>query len=150
MKKIFIISAIVIAVLGLGALLFIQGERSQPAQGDAISETGIHWHADLAIYIKGQKQTVPKDIGIGIVHKPFHTHDGTGQLHLEFGGKVTKEDIKLKKFFENWNKTFSNNCIFEHCNGSEGKVKFLVNGKENSEFENHEVQDGEKLEVRFE
>ncbi len=150
MKKIIIIIVIVLATLGLGVILFVQSNKNQPAEADVISLNGIHWHANLAIYIKGQKQEIPTDIGIGAVHKPFHTHDTTGELHLEFQGKVTKQDTALKKFFENWDKTFTTNCIFDSCNSDQGKVKFLVNGKENMEFENYQAKDKDNLEIRYE
>ncbi len=150
MKKIIIIIVIVLAALGLGVILFMQDAKNQPTQGDVISETGIHWHANLAIYIKGQKQEIPTDIGISAVHKPFHTHDTTGELHLEFQGKVTKQDTALNKFFENWGKIFTANCIFDSCNSDQGKIKFLVNGKENTEFESYQVKDKDNLEIRYE
>ena len=150
MKKIIIIVVIVVATLGLGVILFMQSENSQPQQGDVISKNGMHWHAKLAMFVKGQQQPVPKDIGIGVKHEPFHTHDDTGELHLEFQGLVTKKDTELNKFFGNWNKTFNSNCVFEYCNGSEGTVKFMVNGQENKEFENYQVKDGDKIEIRYE
>lgn len=150
MKKTIIIIVIVLAVLGLGVILFLQDAKNQPVQGDIISETGIHWHANLAIYIKGEKREIPTDVGLGVVHDPFHTHDTTGQLHLEFNSRVTRQDTKLKEFFDNWNKAFNSNCIFEYCSGPEGRVKFLVNGQENQQFENYEVKDKDNLEIRFE
>ncbi|MBI3231843.1 MAG: hypothetical protein HYZ51_02055 [Candidatus Doudnabacteria bacterium] len=150
MKKIIIIIVIVVATLGLGVILFTQSEKTQPEAGDVISKNGMHWHAKLAVFIKGQQQSVPKDIGIGTVHKPFHTHDDTGELHLEFSGLVTKQDTKLSQFFKNWNKVFNSNCIFEFCNSQEGKVQFLVNGQENKESDNYEVKDKDNLEIRYE
>lgn len=150
MKKIIIIALIVLAVMGLGLVLFVQSEKSQPDESGILSTNGLHWHAQLAIYIKGEKIPVPKDIGIGMVHDPFHTHDDTGELHLEFEGKVTKQDTELRRFFKNWNKTFTANCIFEFCNSEQGKVKFLVNGQENTEFENYRAKDKDNLEIRYE
>ncbi len=138
------------AALGLGVILFMQDAKNQPAQGDVLSQNGLHWHAQLAVYVKGQKQELPNNIGLGAVHEPFHTHDNTGEIHLEFGGVVTKQDTQLKKFFANWNKQFSSNCIFEFCNGQEGTVKLLVNGQENQEFENYEVKDKDNIEIRYE
>ena len=36
------------------------------------------------------------------------------------------------------------------CNGQPGKVKVLVNGKENSQLKNYVIKDGDKYEVQFE
>lgn len=117
---------------------------------DIISRQGLHWHPELAIYIKGQKQEIPADIGIGAIHKPIHTHDSTGTIHMEMEGLVTKEDSKLSKFFEIWDKTFNSSCILEFCNGSEGTVKMTVNGQENKDYENYLMKDKDKIEIRYE
>ena len=133
-----------LAVFGLMAWNF-----SAPAES-IISRSGIHWHPELSILINGKKQVIPADIGIGAVHQSIHTHDATGIIHLEFGGLVRKQDSKLDRFFKIWRMKFNKDCIFDYCNGPEGKVKFFVNGKENAQFEQYEMQDGDKIEIRYE
>lgn len=117
---------------------------------DIISRNGLHWHPELAILIKGEKQEVPANLGIGAVHKPIHTHDTSGVLHLEMQGLVKKEDIKLGQFFKIWDKQFNSSCIFDFCNAEGGQVKMFVNGSENTEFENYLMKDGDKIEIRYE
>lgn len=142
---IVVIIAIVIGVLGWYIV-----NLPQTPENDIISSYGIHWHPELSIYIKGQKQEVSANIGIGVNHQPIHTHDTTGVLHLEIQGRVTKDGIKLSRFFKIWSKQFNSNCIFDSCNGPDGKVKMLVNGQENNEFENYLMQDKDKIEIRYE
>lgn len=117
---------------------------------DIISRKGIHWHPELSIYIKGEKQEISANIGIGAAHQPIHTHDTTGTLHLEVKGLVTKDETKLAKFFQIWGREFNSNCIFDKCNGSEGKVTVFVNGKENNEFENYKMRDKDNIEIKYE
>ncbi len=134
-------------IAGLGWLLKFR----HPLQNrEIVAVNGIHWHPELAILIKNQKQEIPANIGLGITESPIHTHDATGIIHLEFSGAVTKENIKLGSFFKVWGKTFNHECIFNYCNGIAGSVKMLVNGKMNNEFENYEMHDGDKIEIRYE
>jgi hypothetical protein len=119
-------------------------------EDDIIARGGVHWHPELSIIIKGQKHEISANIGLGAVHQTFHTHDTSGVLHLEQRGLVTKKDILLGRFFKIWGKEFNQNCIFDSCNGQSGKVVLLVNEKENSEFENYQTKDKDKIEIRYE
>lgn len=138
-------------------------EESQEQTGDVISSAGIHWHPTVSIIIKGEKQTIPTNIGIGMQYAGYkyydsmmmmtnvHTHDTSGQLHWEvMEGPVTKDEVALGAFFGIWSKTFNKDCMFNFCNGSGGTVTMSVNGKENTEFENYQVKDGDKIEIRYE
>lgn len=160
--KITLIS--VIAVAGIGGLAWYGSKNSGSVpEGDTISKEGIHWHPELTIYIKGQKQVIPANIGIGMQYAGYprfdpmmgmtdmHTHDNSGTLHWEvMEGLVTKDDVRIGTFFRVWGKTFSKDCVFDYCNGPGGVVTMFVNGKENAEFENYLVKDGDKIEIRYE
>lgn len=142
--------AIVILVAAWLALFLIQDLRKPEAKENIISRNGLHWHSELTIYIKGEKQKIPANVGIGITHNPLHTHDDGGTIHLEFSGLVEEENTKLGNFFKVWGKRFDANCIFEHCNGENGQVKMLVNGAGSSDFENYPMKDHDKIEIRYE
>lgn len=117
-----------------------QEEVAKSAPEDQIaSRTGLHWHAQLAIYIKGEKQEVPEGIGLGAIEQPIHTHDNSGTIHMEFPGLVKKDDLRLGQFFQIWGKQFNS-----------GKVKMMVNGQDNQEFRNYQMRDGDKIEIRYE
>lgn len=156
----------ILSVLGVGAvgaLIWYSATRPQVQEGEIVSRGGVHWHPELAIYIKGQKQVVPANIGIGMQYAGYprfdpmmgmtdmHTHDDSGTLHWEvMKGPVTKDDVRIGSFFRIWGKTFSKDCIFEYCNSSDGTIKMFVNGEENGEFENYLVNDKDKIEIRYE
>lgn len=139
-----------LALLAGGFFLASKPSSPSPAKGDIVSTNGLHWHPHLTIRTKDKQEKIPKNIGISSVHYPVHTHDSTGTLHLEFGGTVTKDEIKLKEFFKIWGKRFYRECIFDKCKGPEGKVKFFVNGKENKEFENYIMRDKDQIEILYE
>ena len=117
---------------------------------EIIARNGIHWHPDLSIKILGEYLEIPANIGLGIAEQPIHTHDNMGVIHLEFSGLVKKDDIKLGQFFRTWEKIFNKDCIFDKCSGSEDRLRMLVNGKENFEFENYLMRNGDKIEIIFE
>ncbi len=142
-------SFIFILVLVAGLVGFFIYNNSRPGEGDVVSKQGLHWHPELSIEIKGQKQEIPANIGIGLVHNPIHTHDNSGTIHLELDGLVKKDNIRLNQFFKIWGKQFNSNCIFEFCNGSDGAVKMFVNGQENAEFENYQMKDKDRIEIKY-
>lgn len=149
--KVIVIGDIITILFVVGAIfLLTKGENVNVPEDQIVSKRGIHWHPTLTILVKGQKQEITPNIGIGGVHQPIHTHDNSGTLHLEVKGLVTKDEIKLAKFFQIWGKQFNSNCIFDKCNGPDGTVKMLVNGQENKEFENYQMKDGDRIEIKYE
>lgn len=133
----------------IGGIVWMSSKSPAPAEDDIISRSGIHWHPELSIYIKGEKQVIPANIGLGVVHNPVHTHDDTGIIHLEFSALVKKDDVRLGKFFDVWEKRFDSPCIFEFCTGPDGTMKMTVNGQENTEFGSYMMKDGDKIEIHF-
>lgn len=129
-----------------------KSDSSKPNSDDEIISTGfLHWHPQLEIYIKVEKQEIPAAIGLeSSNHQPIHTHDSDGIIHLEIPGPVKREDTKLGKFFEIWSKQFNSGCIFNFCNGLDGSVKMFVNGQPNFDFENYYMRNGDKIEIRYE
>ncbi len=118
-------------------------KKIQKNSPDIIAQNGIHWHSKLMIYVKGESQEVPANIGLAGGHQPLHTHSEDsrdGIIHIEFPSRVTREDTKLGNFFRVWNKemrSFGEN------------MKMTVNGKENTEYENYAMRGGDKIELRY-
>ncbi len=147
------ITLLTIAIL-VGGVFFLSkgGESSVPAD-QVVANNGLHWHPRLTVTIKGQKQEIPANLGIGAVHQELHTHDEDakdGVVHMEMKGVVTKDETKLGNFFRIWGKEFNSTQIFDKKNGEEGKVKMMINGEENMDFENYMMKDGDTIEIRYE
>lgn len=143
--------AIAVASLTVFGLLgWYIATRPSVSEGGIISQSGLHWHPELSIIIQGKKQEIPSDIGLGIVEQYIHTHDATGQIHLEFQGLVRRDDIRLGQFFKIWGKTFNRNQILDFVNGPGGTVKMFVNDQSNDQFENYVMMDKDKIEIRYE
>ncbi|HDY69115.1 MAG TPA: hypothetical protein ENH85_15170 [Candidatus Scalindua sp.] len=141
-------------VLIIGGGIFALGwfllTRPSTPESKIISKQGIHWHADLSIKILGRYQGIPGNIGIGITELPVHTHEADSVIHMEFSGLVREDDTRLGRFFEIWGKKFNRDCIFDKCNGPEGRLKMFVNQQPNYQFENHIMRDRDKIEIIFE
>ena len=128
-------------------------EKSIP-QDQIVASSGLHWHPKLEVYVKGVRQEIPANLGIaGNIHHEMHTHTEDardGVIHMEMSGVVTKDETKLSNFFKIWGKEFSKNQIFDKVNGKEGKVKMIVNGQDNYEFESYLMKDKDNIEIRYE
>lgn len=144
LKKIVIIGVVVL-IIGAGIFGIWRYSAKNSAspqnseQSKIISRKGLHWHSELRIKILGKEQDVPANIGIGAIHQPLHTHEADNIIHMEFSRAVRENDIKLGQFFKIWGKKFNSK-----------KVKMLINGKENNEFENYIMKDGDKIEISYE
>lgn len=132
------IIGIIIIIVGL----FIWSKMLESNNPDIVSRNGLHWHPALFIYIRGEKQEIPANLGLGAVHQPIHTHEDASQgiLHLEFEGVVRKKHIMLGEFFESWGKdirSFGTN------------LTMTVNGVENTDYENYIMKDQDRIELHY-
>lgn len=148
------ITFLTIAILG-GAVFFLSKSNEPTVPADQIvANNGLHWHPKLTVTIEGKKQEVLPDLGItGQIHQELHTHTEDakdGIVHMEMKGLVAKDETKLGNFFRIWGKEFTATKIFDKTNGPLGKVTMLVNGKENTEFENYNMRDGDNIEITYE
>lgn len=134
--------ALAVIVIGgsIGAFIWYLASRPPVPEGEIISRAGIHWHSEITIFAKGEKQTIPANIGIDAMHHPVHTHDSSGVIHLEFQGLVRQDDVKLGRLFEIWGKDFMEF-------GS--SVGMTVNREESSELQNYRMKDGDKIELKY-
>lgn len=147
------IGLLTLVILVGGVFFLSKSNRSSVPSDQILASNGLHWHPKLTIIIKGKKEEFPANLGLGTVHQKIHTHDTDakdGVVHVEAQGVVTKEDTKLGNFFRVWGKEFNSTTILDKKSGPEGTVKMTVNGKENTEFENYLMKDGDNIEVSYE
>ena len=137
-------------LIAAGVWTIARSPQTSNEEDPLISRRGIHWHPNLEIWIKGERVTIPANIGLGAVHSDTHTHKENDQIHLEMSRPVRESDTRLGVFFDVWGKEFNSQCILDSCNGEDGTVKMFVNGEENTEFENYHMKDADKIEIRYE
>ena len=150
MRTILIIAGATVVLLAGGVLW---SKTIQSRNPDIISQGGIHSHPQLTVYVKGVKVDIPANLGIGLQfantrgYDPqmqmaaVHTHEDLPIIHLEFmEGPVYKQDVTLGQFFKNWGKGMRSFGT---------SIRMTVNGKENTQYENYVMKDGDKIELRF-
>ncbi len=141
-------------IFGLIAAGAVWGVRyflsATPGDFTIVSQNGLHWHPQITVEIKGQRQEIPAGIGFGGFESSAHTHESNGVVHLESSGLVSGKEVSVGRFFKVWGKTFNQDCIFDYCNGPDGRVRMFVNGKENFEFDKYAMKDGDRVVIKFE
>jgi hypothetical protein len=121
-------------------ILFANWLYNNPAS-TIVSDTTIHWHAELKITEYGRQIVIPPSVGLlGDVAHPsnLHTHEADNIIHMEIPGPVEAEQVMLGAFFDVW--------------GKEKKkiVKMFVNGRPTSEGYDYIMRDGDTIEVVYE
>lgn len=151
--KTYLIVGVVAVALFVGGVWWsssLQEKELASGTSNLVAAAGLHWHPTVSIFVHGEEVQVPQNLGLAGVHNPIHTHDDMPVVHLEFGGRVEEDDIKLGRFFDVWGQPFSSEQVLDYKNGPEGKVRMFVNGEENFEFENYRMRDRDQIEIRFE
>jgi hypothetical protein len=129
------------AVLGLVVVLggYAVPTREPPAQAVGAPISGIecwameqvnyHVHAKLEVYVKGERRTVPANIGI-ITNRCMywlHTHDSTGWIHVEAPRQIW---ATLGQFFDIWGQPLSRERVLDVDLRSSGlEMRIYVDGK---------------------
>lgn len=153
-KKIMIWS--VVAVIAIGIIIFFvtlpKNETVQPQQ--PYSKGAVHWHASVKVFICGEEKLMPAPVGETHLGSPLlHTH-ADRLIHIE-GTVWRPEDITLGRYMKEIGQNFKDDELLDKkngdmCNGTPGKVKLFVNGKENPSLTNQVAKDDDKYELRFE
>ncbi|MCS7095029.1 MAG: hypothetical protein NZ988_04390 [Thaumarchaeota archaeon] len=76
----------------------VVGEPISGIECWSMEQVAYHVHALLEVYVRGEKRTVPANVGI-IPNRCMyliHTHDTTGLIHVEAPRKIR---AKLGQFF---------------------------------------------------
>lgn len=112
------------------------GDEAQ-ARADAIglppeSPVVMHEHSNLQLFVHGEAQPTPTDIGIDLSDDPayvasLHTHDDTGTVHMESSVSRT---FTLGEFFDIWGVRLSPSCMGAYCNNAENRLQVFVDGEE--------------------
>jgi len=112
------------------------GNQAQ-ARAEAIglppeSPVVMHEHSNLQIFVHGESQPTPTDIGIDTSDDPayvasLHTHDDTGTVHMESSVSRT---FTVGEFFDVWGVRLSPSCMGAYCNDADNRLQVFVDGDE--------------------
>jgi hypothetical protein len=95
-----------------------------------LSDTVLHHHVRLWIYVDGQPVVVPAEVGYSQqanVFSPLHTHDETGTVHVESADPNFQP--VLAQFMDVWGVYFTSTCLGDACASGDRQLRVFVNGK---------------------
>ncbi|HEX6231044.1 MAG TPA: hypothetical protein VF029_04980 [Actinomycetota bacterium] len=106
------------------------------ARADAIGlppeGTTQHTHANVQVFVHGERQTVPTDIGIDQSAREvlsLHTHEDSGTIHVE---SQTRRAFTLGEFFDVWGVRLDGDCLGAYCDDDQNRLWVFVDGEEAS------------------
>lgn len=149
MKTSHIIIAVIIVALGL----MVWGSTLTPAIRPWSETTrvgclpnghenlALHIHPRLSIFVDGVPEVIPANIGIrpGCMAE-VHTHDETGELHVETIDIARGDMFTLQDFFDVWDMELEREGY---------EVYILRNGQLQDTLSDVPLRDLENLEVRY-
>lgn len=135
-----------LGILGLIIYWAVTAPRVPVAEYEATN--GLHYHPHLTIIIDGAPVSISANIGLIGGHNPIHTHDADGTIHLEFQGRVKRDDIRLGKFFQAWGKEWTD-ASFMGLPLEGHTLTMKVDGVTSTEYQNLLMQDGKKIELVY-
>ena len=145
-KKSFLTLMIICAVVGVGIfgiVRYFSGLSMEKISANVLESCvnhggiSMHIHPHLSGIKNGEVLEIPANIGVSIAcMRPIHTHDKSGQLHVEF---PRQHDFTLGDFFSVWDKPFP----------SAEKFSMTVNGEENSAYKDLILRDGDRIEIKY-
>ena len=151
------------AVVGVGVFLLLRPDETQrpsgPLPGELTTEAPwdangneaqaraeaiglppespvvMHEHSNLQIFVHGEPEPVPTDIGIDTSDDPayiasLHTHDDTGTVHMESSVSRT---FTVGEFFDIWGVRLTPSCMGAYCQDADNRLQVFVDGEEVTE-----------------
>lgn len=110
--------------------------------------TEFHIHPILAIYINGEQQVIPANIGIrpGCM-TALHTHTSDGILHVE---SPERRDFTLADFFAVWEQPFTREEILGYQVDPEHRIRMTVNGETVETYGETVLHDHDQIAIYYE
>jgi len=152
-NKNYALTGLAVIVLGAIVFYFLTSEGSY-------TKGSVHWHSEISIELCGTDEPLPRPVAGQEVHGQsfvgttlLHLHSEP-KIHME-GVVIKKEDITLSEFADAVGITFTKTSLMDKTNGelcpdgTVGKVKLFVNGKESNELDDKVLVDGQKIKLYF-
>jgi hypothetical protein len=92
-----------------------------PAEG-----TAMHEHADVQVFVRGERETIPVSVGVADVGESLHTHTDDGVVHIE---SSQVREFTLGEFFDVWGVRLSSTCLGGYCVSGADELLVFKNGE---------------------
>ncbi|MBI4214801.1 hypothetical protein HY546_02295 [archaeon] len=137
-----------IIVIGIAYGFLSMGSRPDNLEGvrcESMEGVVIHIHPALRVLVGGSERVLPANVGVtGSCMYWLHTHDPTGQIHVE---SSVNRPFTLGQFLKVWNKTQRETIPFS-LNATPERV--LVDGQNyTGDYWSIVFKDGQQIELHF-
>ena len=150
----YIVAAVVIVVALFYLLESFSIEGDKKTSGTFIQQQKLiyHAHADFKVFLNGKELNfnVEKyDVANPFMHMHLNNPDGDKLIHIEGLANTT-----ISLFFRSLGMKFNATCFIlddvqSFCNQPNKQIKFLVNDKENLEFDYYIPQDSDRILITY-
>lgn len=134
------IVGLIVAVSVVGAAVYGVRHLVKTTPPATYTAGPVHWHAKIELSVCGEARDLPGPKDGRMVGNRLYHHHGDNTWHIE-DRIISRDDIKLGRFFDEHEIPFDRDRLMEKRNGDSckeggpaGQVKMFVNGAANSEF----------------
>lgn len=145
---------IVIALFYLLKSFSIGSEQNTETSGSVTQPQRLiyHAHADFKVFLNGKELSFnlkKYDVANPFMHMHLNNPDGDKLIHIEGLANMT-----INIFFQSLGIKFNATCFIldnvqNFCNQPDKKIRFLVNGKENLEFDYYIPEDSDRILITY-
>ena len=149
--------------------LLLHGGSDSPHGHSPEHDLSAHIHADLSIYVNGQKEEIPADVGVdntGIISFS-HTHGDDERLHMhpvDIDGNGSTDNpadfLTVGDFFETWRTNagtpgnradalFDETRIFNNVVDATNELRMYVNGFQVTSYEDYQIHDEDQVVIAY-
>lgn len=121
-------------------------ERVSALNLPPVGSESFHQHSLLQVVVNGKSVVIPKNIGLGSIESPLHTHDERGVIHME---AAREHPFTLGQFFEVWGVKFTKDQLGGYKNNGERTVQVFVNGKSVNDPVKYQLKEKDKIVVGY-
>ena len=94
--------------------------------------TTMHEHANVQVFVNGERQPVPTNIGIvgsgsSLAALSLHTHEASGTVHME---SQTVHEFTLGDFLDVWGVRLTGTCLGGYCEEGDATLRLFEDGQE--------------------
>ena len=146
-KLVIIAAAIVVIILSTILISLKQENDVLSINLRGHGRLALHIHPNLQIEINSQQYVIQSNIGISNeAMRVIHTHDTTGELHVE---SPVPHQFYLRDLFTIWEKRFDSSCIFDYCANRTHELRMTVNGQPSDAFGSLPLRDTDNIKIIY-
>lgn len=104
-------------------------------------QLALHIHPNLRVTVDGEQERIPANIGItNTCMAEIHTHDASGQIHVETVNQERFDSLTFADFFDVWGQPLERDGY---------NLQILFNGEEKASAADIPLEDGSVIDLIY-